>query len=111
MGCGCKNENEVSYTEIDASGTVKTENKQKFNFKEKLNSFKNFNLTNKLEYIFFRKKNFSLIGLIIFFLIVPIMLLILNPFIVIILFNKLVFGKDIDIIDFMVFKKNKKRKK
>lgn len=91
MGCGCKNDGEISVSGINIE--------EKKTFSDRLN------------YILFRKNKFSLGGLLFFLFLVPIVITIAVPFIVIVLFNQLVFGKSTDIVKFVAFTKNKKVKK
>jgi hypothetical protein len=91
MGCGCKNNNENLLDEVQIE--------RKKTFSEKLN------------FILLKNDKFSLIGFLMFLLITPIALSIAIPFVVVILFTKLTFGKNIDLVKFITFVKDKKNKK
>ena len=81
MGCGCKTD--------ELSGS--TETTKKTTFKEKL--------TKVLE----RKNSFSIFGVLLFIIILPITIFISIPILTIILFNKLILGKDTDLIKMIKF--------
>jgi hypothetical protein len=98
MGCGCKNNSQNV-----------SENQEILNDKRTILNLKNFD--QKAESFLNRKNKFSIIGVILFLLLSPVMLLIIVPIIFILLFNKLIFGRNTDMIKLVAFTKNKKRKK
>ena len=96
MGCGCK-----TIGSEPISGT--TTEKSKFSLKkEKINE----NISNFL----LRKNKFSFIGLFLFLLFSPIILALITPIIIILFFNKIVMGRDLDLIGLITYKKHKKIK-
>lgn len=88
MGCGCKTD--------ELSGS--TETTKKTTFKEKL--------IKVLE----RKNSFSFFGVLLFIIILPVTIFISVPILTIILFNKLILGKDTDLIKMIKLFKYKGKK-
>ena len=88
MGCECKNDDNV-----DFSGNSTT------------------TINNKVQNFLLRKNKFSLIGLFLYVFLLPIFMVFVIPMVVIILFNKIVLGKNTDIIKLMAFTKKNKPKK
>ena len=87
MGCNCKSDENNDITLSGSSVSI--------SFKEKFVK------------ILTRKNKFSLFGLIIFLILIPIAICVLMPIVVFILFNKLVLGKNLDITKILNFKNNK----
>jgi len=97
MGCGCKT---IGSEPISGSTTEKS----KFSFdKEKINQ--------EISNFFLRKNKFSFIGLLLFFILSPVIIILIFPIVFVLLFNKLVLGKNTDLINLITYKKRKKTKK
>ena len=106
MGCGCKNKEIIDSNDQEIINYQNQEIKQeescttcKKGFEERAQNF------------LLRENKFSIIGIFLFLLLTPVFITIFLPVIVIILFNKLIFGKNTDPIKLLIFTKNKKRKK
>lgn len=97
MGCGCKT------TDIEPISESVTE-KKKFSFKKE-------NIDQEITTFLLRKNKFSFIGVFLFLLLSPIIIILIIPTICILFFNKLVLGKDTDLISLISYKKLKKIKK
>lgn len=96
MSCGCK-----TLDSEPISGL--TTEKKKFSFKkDEINQ----NISNFL----LRKNKFSFFGLILFLILLPTIIAFIFPIVTVILFNKLVLGKETDLIGLIAFKKQKKIK-
>lgn len=91
MGCNCKNENIIKFS----GETVEV----KKTFKQKVND------------ILLGKEGVTVIGFFLFVFLTPLIIMIMNPLVIVILFNRLVLGKNIDLIKLISFSRNKKMKK
>ena len=88
MGCGCKDD------DILLSG--ETTNK--------------ISTSQKIKKFLYRKDKFSIVGLLLFLTIYPIFISFMIPLITVVLFNKIVLGRNTDIIKFMAFTKTSPKK-
>lgn len=91
MGCGCKNDDSI-FTSGD------TIDKKAY-------------LTNKIGKFLYRRGKFSIIGVLLYLILLPIITLFVLPIITIILFNRIVMGKETNLINLIAFSKVKKSKK
>lgn len=101
MGCGCKNDKGEPI--CDGNNCNETISGDTVEVKRTLNQ--------KIGNFINRNNKFSFIGLFLFTLLTPTVILIINPIIVIIFFNKMVLGKNTDLVNLIAFTKNKKTKK
>lgn len=88
MGCGCKT-NET----IDLSGSTSSINKN--------------TIKNQINDVFEGKRSFSILGIILFLVATPLTIFISIPLITVLLFNRFVLGKNIDLIKLLVYRRNK----
>lgn len=101
MGCGCKTIN----SEPISGSTIE---KKKFSFKkENLNKE---NIDKEISTFLIRKNKFSFIGLFLFVLLSPVIITLIVPIIGTLFFNKIVLGKDTDLVSLIAYKKHKKIK-
>lgn len=91
MGCGCENEivETISGDTIENSLTTKK----------------------KININILQNNKFSFLGLFIFLVFTPAVIVMITPIIVVLLFNKIVLGKNTDLIKLIAFTKDKKIKK
>ena len=88
MGCGCKDDGTLLSGE--------TENK--------------ISTGQKIKKFLYRKDKFSIVGLILFLILYPIFIFFMLPLTTIVLFNKIVMGRNTDIIKFIAFTKKTPKK-
>jgi hypothetical protein len=88
MGCGCKNDGTLFSGETEDRITTST----------------------KIKNFLYRKDKFSIVGLLLFLVIYPIFIFFMIPLTTIVLFNKIVMGRNTDIIKFIAFSKNPPKK-
>jgi hypothetical protein len=88
MGCGCKDDGTLFSGETENMITTST----------------------KIKNFLYRKDKFSIAGLLLFLVLYPIFISFMIPLTTIVLFNKIVMGRNTDIIKFFAFTKNRPKK-